>query len=110
MLGGECWEQDISALGIPENGSGFLLPTIGKNEFRGTSKKRFRGSKDFRGAKMAEGLRTCATDPTYLNPSFGERAMWWPITWTELAPLETAKFQRWQQQHGVFLADQREAA
>lgn len=44
------------------------LPTLGKNENKGSSRKRFLGSPDFRGAKMSEGLRTCADDPIYLNP------------------------------------------
>lgn len=100
MLNGECWEEDISALGICESESGYTLPTIGKNEYKGASRKRYRGSKDFRGAKMVEGLRESESDPIYLTPSFAEIAMMWPSTWTELAPLETAKFQQWLQQHG----------
>lgn len=106
MLNGECWELDTSALGIYESESGYLLPTIGKNEYKGSSAKRYRGSKDFRGAKMVEGLRTCSTDPIYLTPSFAEIAMMWPITWTELHVSATDKFQQWQQQHGGFLADE----
>lgn len=102
MLSGECWELDISGLCIYENESGSLLPTIGKNEFKGASKQRFKGSKEFRGAKMVEGLRTCSTDPIYLTPSFAEIAMGWPFMWTELAPLEMGSFQQWQQQHGEF--------
>lgn len=101
MLSGECWELDTSALCIYENESGSLLPTIGKNEFKGSSAVRYKGSKDFRGAKMVEGLRTCSTDPIYLTPSFGEIAMGWPTTWTELAPSATDSFQQWQQQHGT---------
>jgi hypothetical protein len=106
MLNGECWELDTSALGIYENESGYLLPTIGKNEYKGSSAKRFKGSPHFRGAKMVEGLRTCSTDPIYLTPSFGETAMLWPITWTELHVSAMDKFQQWQQQHGGFLANE----
>jgi hypothetical protein len=65
------------------------LPTMTENEYRGSSKAKFRGSKSFRGAKMSEGLRTCETDPIYLNPSFGELVMGFPIGWTELLPSET---------------------
>jgi len=83
-----------------------MLPTIGANEGKGSSKERFLGSPAFRGAKMSEGLRTCAADPIYLNPSFAELTMMWPLEWTDLKPLAMARFQEWQQQHGgCFLID-----
>jgi DNA (cytosine-5)-methyltransferase 1 len=63
------------------------------------TEKRYLGSPEYRGAKMSEGLRTCETDPIYLNPLFAELTMMWPLGWTDLKPLETAKFQEWQQQH-----------
>ncbi len=66
-----------------------VLPTIGKNEYKGSSRKRYRGSKHFRGAKMSEGLRTCETDEIYLNPSFAEVVMGYPPGWTELEASET---------------------
>lgn len=34
------------------------------------------------------------------NPEWSEWLMGWPMGWTGLQPLETAKFQSWQQQHG----------
>jgi hypothetical protein len=40
-----------------------------------------------------------------LNPEWVEWLMGWPSGWTDLKPLETAKFQEWQQQHGVCSAD-----
>lgn len=76
------------------------LPTIGKNENKGSSSKRFIGSPDFRGAKMSQGLRTCEADPIYLNPLFAELVMMWPAGWTDLQPLETAKFHEWLDSHG----------
>lgn len=36
-----------------------------------------------------------------LNPEWVEWLMGWPIGWTELKPLVTAKFQEWQQQHSL---------
>lgn len=77
-----------------------VLPTIGKNENKGSSKKRYIGSKDFRGAKMSEGLRICEADPIYLNPLFAELVMMWPLGWTDLQSLETDKFQEWLNLHG----------
>lgn len=35
-----------------------------------------------------------------LNPAWVEWLMGWPIGWTDLKPLETARFQLWLQQHG----------
>ncbi len=75
-----------------------MLPTIGKNE--GSASARFTGSRDFRGAKMSEGLRTCKTDPIYLNPLFAELVMMWPSGWTDLQPLATAKCQSAQLSRG----------
>lgn len=46
-----------------------------------------------------------------LNPEWVEWLMGWPIGWTELPPLETAKFHEWQQQHSIFsAAESKEAA
>ena len=102
MQGGECWALDTSGLGICGNESGWWLPTCGKNEFKGAGKQRYRGSVEFRGAKMSEGLRTCMDDPIYLTPCFAEYAMGWPIMWTGLAQLAMDKFQQWQHSHGLF--------
>lgn len=44
------------------------------------------------------------------NPEWIEWLMGWPINWTALKPLETAKFQSWQQQHSPCFLDNREAA
>jgi len=75
--------------GFPAAVKRLFLPTLGKQEPKGASKPRFKGSEHFRGAKMSDGLRTCAEDPTYLSPSFAEAAMGFPIGWTELEPAET---------------------
>jgi hypothetical protein len=37
-----------------------------------------------------------------LNPTWTEWLMGWPLEWTDLKPLETDKFQQWQQQHGKY--------
>jgi len=38
----------------------------------------------------------------HLNPTWVEWLMGWPLGWTDLKPLETGKFQEWQQQHSNF--------
>lgn len=88
MRSGTCYAQSPLVLHIDVRAS-FSLPTIGANEYRGTSRKRFVGSPHFRGAKMAEGLRFSEHDLTYLNPSFGEMAMGFDLGWTALGPSET---------------------
>ena len=37
-----------------------------------------------------------------LQPAFVEWMMGWPIGWTDLRPLEMARFQAWWRQHGGF--------
>ena len=76
-----------------------MLPTIVANEGKGSGRNRFVGSPHFRGAKMSEGLRTCETDPIYLNPCFVEAMMGWPLWWTDFDALATGRFREWQQQH-----------
>lgn len=51
-----------------------------------------------------------ASDGGQLNPAWVEWLMGWPIGWTELKPLEMAKFQEWQQQHGKYYPDCEQAA
>lgn len=101
MQDGECWDVETPEGCTNAIESGLLhLPTIGKNEFKGSSQKRFLNSSDFRGAKMSEALRTCKTDPIYLDPCFAEKQMNWPIMWTESQPLATDRFQSWLHSHG----------
>ena len=71
-----------------------LLPTIGLSEYKGSAKNRYKGSKDFHGAKMSEGLRTCKEDPIYLNPSFAEVVMGFPRGWSELSAVEMQSFRK----------------
>lgn len=42
-----------------------------------------------------------ASDGGQLNPEWVEWLMGWPIGWTELKPLEMARFQEWQRQHSI---------
>ena len=101
MHDGECWDAETPEGCTNAIESGYLhLPTLGKQEYKGSSQKRFIGSLDFRGAKMSEGLRTCKTDPIYLHPDFAEKAMNWPIMWSGLVPLETGSVQQWLNSHG----------
>lgn len=99
MQSGECF-QLLELEPLIDASESSLLPTIGANEYRGTSAVRYKGSADFRGAKMAEGIRTGPNDPAYLNPLFADWAMGFPMGWTGLEPLETDKYQQWLDAHG----------
>ena len=61
-----------------------LLPTPVNSEWIGAGRKRYRGSKLFRGAKTAEALRSGEKDPIYTNPSYCEIIMGYPMGWTEI--------------------------
>lgn len=100
-VNGESFHAEMSAEFTYESGSGLSLPTTGANEGKGSQKRRYIGSPEYRGAKMSEGLRTCEEDPIYLNPLFAESAMMWPSGWTDLRRLEMARFHEWQQQHSI---------
>lgn len=98
MQDGECWDVAMPAGCTNEVESGYLaIPTIGKNETKGSSQRRYRNSRFFRGAKMSEGLRISEKDPIYTHPRFAELMMGWPLNWSRLQPLETGKFQFAQQ-------------
>jgi hypothetical protein len=47
------------------------------------------------GAESSGQGRSC----DLLNPTWVEWLMGWPVGWTDLKPLETVRFQQWQQQH-----------
>lgn len=83
MLRGKCYELPMLERRTVETES-LSLPTVTANESKGSGANRFIGAKHFRGAKMSEGLRTCETDPIYLNPLFAELAMGFPLGWTLL--------------------------
>lgn len=101
MQDGECWAAETPVGCTNAIESGFLhLPTIGKSETKGSSRKRYRNSPYFRGAKMSEGLRICEADPIYTHPRFAELMMGWIENWTRLQPLGMDKFQQWLDSHG----------
>lgn len=83
MQNGIAWEREPLAHPIIAPESTFL-PTIPTSEGKGSSRSRFKGSRNFRGAKMSEALRTCQSDPIYTHPNFAEAAMGLPKDYTLL--------------------------
>nr|WP_240690298.1 hypothetical protein [Burkholderia cepacia] len=60
------------------------------------------------GSRAREKLRLMVSDEELngpLNPEWVEWLMGWPIGWTALQPLETARYREWLQQHSPFSND-----
>lgn len=83
MLNGECYHQVPLALITREQGCGSLLPTPTCHNAK-------------EGAYPAEYTRKTPTLATHvggkIHPEFTEWMMGWPLGWTDLKPLETAKY------------------
>jgi hypothetical protein len=93
MRNGTCWELPTLAPAIGESESGFV-PTVLTSEATGPG-LHGNGSHNFR-----TWFRENSTERR--SPLHGEIMMLWPEGWANLgAPLETAKFQQWLQQHGA---------
>lgn len=60
------------------------LPTPLASDYKGTSRKRFRGSQAYRGGRITEALRNCQEDAIYTNPQFAEAVMGLPKDFTRL--------------------------
>ena len=114
MRNGECWDMTGSVASTGETESG-LLATATKELFSHWASARAKistGGKRKSGVKVGsilwwdmteQHLRLGGLEDKKLipDPSCGELVMGWPMGWTELQPLEMAKFQEWQRQHGV---------
>ena len=93
---GECWALTMLEESISENAGGVLLPTPLADDWKGGTASLRNGkprTDQFRHyVKIEYGW-------TYPNPDHSETVMGWPIGWSALEPLETARFQSWLQQH-----------
>lgn len=87
---GECWERPALERRTSVTGCGLWLPTPTAHNAK-------------EAAHPSEYKRNCPTLATHaggpLNPQWTEWLMGWPIGWTDLKPLETAKFLSVQQKH-----------
>jgi hypothetical protein len=100
MRNGECWEQIALDYPIGVNEFGYWLPTPVASIWRGAAKKRFWGSREYKGSFTMEWIRTSPACDQYFHPDYAELLMDFPDKWTDLKPLETHKFQEWQQPLG----------
>ena len=49
---------------------------------------------------MQQAIELSGLNKAWANVRFAEHLMMWPVNWTALEPLETAKFQQWLNLHG----------
>ena len=124
MRNGECWERQILELNItdrefgllPDNSKFFHTPTTGADggsNSRKALKKRKEaiwptpttptggGNAGGSGAQK-NAVKNGTYVPSSINPSLYEWLMGWPQEWTDLKPLATDKFHKWQQLHGNY--------
>jgi hypothetical protein len=124
MRNGECWERQTLELNItdrefgllPDNEKFFYTPTTGADggsNSRKALKKRKEsiwptpttptggGNAGGSGAQK-NAVKNGTYVPSSINPSLYEWLMGWPQEWTDLKPLETDKFHKWQQLHGNY--------
>ena len=87
------------ALPIFASGSG-LSPTPTASDWRGSTGDGSRYGTLAELVAMRDGQ--ASTGKAYPHPMLCERVMGWPTGWTELEPLGTSKFHKWQQQHSPF--------
>ena len=109
MRNGECWE--VIALELTRNATEFgFWPTPTKSD--GVQHGKEKWIQNSRSKRISLGKSAPTEKITYVYfesnipmkyfPELSEELMIWPKGWTRLEPLETDKFQQWQQQHGEF--------
>lgn len=75
----------LTPLACPTSAEEFLrLPTPCASDQKGSSRKRYRNSPDYRGGRITEALRTCHDDPIYTHPQFAEAVMGLDKDFTQL--------------------------
>lgn len=81
------------------------FPTPTATAYKGWSKNHNRANSDDRLDYTVEREAHESGVHGRLNPTWEEWLIGWPIGWTELKPLEMARFQEWQQQHSMHLPE-----
>jgi hypothetical protein len=95
MQDGECWERQtlVPRTKGTESGS-WPTPTVNDSKNSTLPPSQIKHD-NIPGAMLRDG----EAPGGQLNPTWVEWLMGWPLGWTDLKPLETDKFQQWQQQH-----------
>ena len=99
IVDGVLWELTTSERRTVENEYGFWpTPSASDNRDRGNIGSPAIQRRKEKGKQIMLS-QSVSTESGALNPDWVEWLMGWPIGWTDLKPLGTARFQRWQQQH-----------
>jgi hypothetical protein len=123
MLNGECWERQILEQNttekeyglLPDNEKFFHTPTTGSSGGSNSRKAMVKrgvtwptpttpsggGNAGGSGAHK-NAIKNGTYIPSSINPNLYEWLMGWPQEWTDLKPLETDKYHKWQQLHGNY--------
>jgi len=109
MRNGHVFQHPTLVRPINATASG-LWPTPTASAYKGWSKNHNRANTNDRIDYTVEREAHLAGVSGQLNPTWEEWLMGWPIGWTELKPLEMAKFQEWQRQHSPRYRRESEAA
>ena len=99
MQGGECSALAMLAHDTGVRGCG-SLPTPQKSDVFPTSANCNFEQRRRQYNMLSQGEKIVGS--IYPHPVFYERLMLWPMAWTALQPLETAKFHKWRRSHGEF--------
>ena len=113
MQNGACWEQIPLVLTTDEKEFGYLPTPTASDQYNGNKigitykNKRFIRTSQTTGTEFGAKLTDFyqLTNGRNLHPTFAEWMMNWPLEWTDLKPLETDKYHKWQQQHGTSLKE-----
>lgn len=107
MRAGECWERQTLVPRTSESASGFWpTPTHSPRDASCTMETAIKwngvAKQDSLSFAVAREEKAAGRHMPHgqLNPTWVEWLMGWPTGWTDLKPLETARFREWQQQHG----------
>ena len=103
MLDGECLELTPLVRPSTESESGFWqTPTTRDSKGQSGKGNRIRRGKGGRlhVANLCDQIVDCGRPDLVRSIQFRYSLMGWPQGWTDLRPLETDKFQQWQQLHG----------
>lgn len=118
MRNGECYLRPMSAIRTCVSESG-LWPTPKARDWRsgGTDPRKVQTRIERRRNQGVIDLPDAAVHRLWkpgltglLNPSFSESLMGWPTGWSDLEPLEMARFHEWQRQHSLSFRNNNEAA
>ena len=108
---GTLWERQTLVLRINATESGLLQSEKWATPDANMGKRGYQNPQNLHKSKhqiTVNDLAMLRYGIKKLNSTLCEYLMGWPLGWTDLKPLETGKFQEWQQQHSIYLEENHE--